>query len=314
VVRFQKNRIQPSGKKSDLAKKILITGASGMLGATLVDRWQNSFDVFATDKSNFAEKPAKIFMAFDLMSETYDALMNWARPDVIIHCAAITNVDYCEDNPEQAMEVNAESVNKFLKYGLDAKLIFISSDAVFPDGIHMATEKDQTTPENVYGKTKEAGEKYIKDASGDHIAIRTTIVGKNINPSHQGFVEWIVNTVKNGKEITLFEDVLFTPITTWHLANELEWIMENDVSGVIHIAGQESISKYDFGKKICEGLELDTELIRKGSMDNVKFNAKRSNDQTMDSGFYHSLSSQFLPSADETADIIVEHFQESTYA
>ena len=108
--------------------------------------------------------------------------------------------------------------------------------------------------------------------------------------------------------------MLYTPITTWHLANELEWIMENDVSGVIHIAGQESISKYDFGKKICEGLELDTELIRKGSMDNVKFNAKRSNDQTMDSGFYHSLSSQFLPSADETADIIVEHFQESTYA
>ena len=294
--------------------RILITGASGMLGGTFVKKWCNRFEVFATDKENFANSPAKYFMAFDLVSESYYALMDWAKPDVIIHCAAITNVDYCEDDPEQAMAVNAESVNKFLKYGSDARLIFISSDAVFPDGIHMATEKDQTSPENIYGKTKETGEKYINNALGSHLAIRTTIVGKNINPSYQGFVEWIVNTVKNGKEITLFEDVLFTPITTWHLANELEWIMENDVSGVIHIAGQESISKYEFGKKICEKLELDTKLIRKGSMDSIKFNAKRSNDQTMDSGFYHSFSSRFLPSADETVNIIVEHFQESAYA
>ena len=100
-----------------MARKILITGASGMLGATIVKKWCNRFEVFATDKDNFTNNPVKNFMNFDLVSESYDALMNWAKPDVIIHCAAITNVDYCEDNPEQAMEVNAESVNKFLKYG-----------------------------------------------------------------------------------------------------------------------------------------------------------------------------------------------------
>ena len=202
-------------------KKILITGASGMLGATFVKQWRDKFEVFATDKKNFVNSPAKNFMDYDLLNESYDVLINWAKPDVIIHCAAITNVDFCELNPEQAMAVNAESVNKFLIYGSNARLIFISSDAVFPNGIHMVSEKDQTSPENIYGKTKETGEKYIKDSSGEHIAIRTTIVGTNINPSYQGFVEWIVNSIKNGKEITLFNDVLFTPIATWHLANEL---------------------------------------------------------------------------------------------
>ena len=294
--------------------RILITGASGMLGATFIEKWRDKFEIFATDKESFTNSPAKNFMGFDMLNDSYDVLINWAKPDVIIHCAAITNVDYCEDNTEQAMAVNAESVNKSLKYGSNARLIFISSDAVFPDGIYMATEKDQTSPENIYGKTKEAGEKYIKDASGNHIAIRTTIVGKNINPSYQGFVEWIVNSVKNGKEIMLFEDVLFTPITIWHLANEIEWIISSNISGIIHVAGCEPISKYDFGKKICEGLELDTNLIKKGSMDNVKFNAKRSNDQTLDSGFYNSISNRTLPSADETVDIIVKHFQESAYA
>ena len=294
--------------------RILITGASGMLGATLVKRWQDKFEVFATDKENFKNSSAKNFMEFDLLSESYDALMNWAKSDTIIHCAAITNVDYCEENPEQAMAVNAESVNKFLKYGSDARLIFISSDSVFPDEIHLASENDLTSPENVYGRSKEVGENYINNASGEHVAIRTTIVGKNINPSYQGFVEWIVNTVQEGKEIILFDDVLFTPITTWHLANEMEWIMKNNISGIIHVSGCEPISKYDFGKKICKGLELDTKLIKKGSMDNIKLNAKRSNDQTMDSGFYHSISNRILPSVAETMDIIVEHFKESAYA
>jgi len=291
-------------------KKILITGASGMLGTTFVKDWQDKYDIFATDKDNFTDNPAIKFMEFDLLSEYYDALITWAKPDIIVHCAAITDVDYCEENPEQAMAVNAESVNKFLKYDSGARIIFISSDAVFPDGIHLASEKDQTAPENYYGKTKEVGEKYIKEAIGSHVAVRTTIVGKNINPSYQGFVEWIVNSVKNGKEIDLFDDAIFTPITTWHLVNELGWIMENNISGIVHIAGKEPISKYDFGKKICEGLGLDTQLINNGSIDDVNFKAKRLKDQTMDSGYYHFLSNRSLYSVSKTVDIIVKHFKE----
>ncbi len=293
---------------NNIRKRILITGTSGMLGATLVKQWCDIFEVFATDKKNFANSHAKYFMAFDLLSESYDTLMNWAKPDVIIHCAAITNVDYCEQNPEQAMAVNAESVNKFLKYGSYSRLIFISSDAVFPDGIHLASEKEQTSPKNVYGESKEAGENYIKEVSGAHLVIRTTIVGKNINPSKRGFVEWIVNSVKDGKEITLFDDVLFTPITIWHLANELEWILGSDISGIVHIVGEEPISKYDFGRKICEGLWLDTSLIKKGSIDGVHFNAKRSKDQTMDSGYYQQISNQVLPNMDQTILSIIQRF------
>ena len=129
--------------------RILITGASGMLGSTFVKKWQENYEVFSTDKKNFTKGPAENFIPFNLLSESYEALVNWAKPNVIIHCAAITNVDYCEENPEQAMAVNAESVNKILKYSSDSRLIFISSDSVFPDGIHLASEMDQTSPENV---------------------------------------------------------------------------------------------------------------------------------------------------------------------
>lgn len=294
--------------------RILITGASGMLGSTFVKKWQENYEVFSTDKKNFTKGPAENFLPFNLLSESYEALVNWAKPNVIIHCAAITNVDYCEENPEQAMAVNAESVNKILKYSSDSRLIFISSDSVFPDGIHLASEMDQTSPENVYGKTKAEGEKYIKESIGSHVAVRTTIVGKNINPLNQGFVEWVVNSVKNEKEINLFDDVLFTPISTWHLINELEFIMENSISGIVHIAGKEPVSKYDFGSRICEGLGLDTTFIKKSSIDNIHFKAKRSKDQTMDSSYYHALSNRSLPSVDETVAIIISHFKEDTDA
>ena len=293
--------------------RLLITGATGMLGATLAEKWKEKFQIFTTGRQLFTKFPNNRFMPFNLLSESYESLMNWANPDVVVHCAAITDVDYCENNIEQAMAVNAESVRKFLKYGFNSKLIFISSDSVFPDGIYMATEKNQTSPENIYGKTKEAGEKYIQNSIGNHIAIRTTIVGKNINLKHQGFVEWIINSLKNRQEISLFDDALFTPITIWHLANEIEWIINNDIKGILHVSGVQPISKYDFGKRICEALKLETDLIKIGNMNDVKFKARRSKDQTLSSSFYSSTYNRTLPTTNETVNSIVKHFQEHIY-
>ena len=293
--------------------RILITGASGMLGATLVDKWQSRFELFATDKNNFAENQAKNFLEFDLLSKSYNTLMDWAKPEVIIHCAAITNVNYCEEFPQQAMAVNAESVEKFIQADSKARMIFISSDSVFPDGLNLASEKDPASPINVYGSSKVVGEKSICDVGVPHVAVRTTIVGKNINPSYQGFLEWIVNSIRSGKKLTLFDDALFTPISIWHLTDELEWIFKNDIFGIIHIAGKEQISKYEFGKKICEKLILNTSLIHKGSIDDFNFKAKRSKDQTLDSGCYENLSGRSLPSTNETVDMIVKHFKEFNF-
>jgi len=290
--------------------RVLTTGAAGMLGATLVERWHKKFNLYASDKSNFTGNRAKEFMAFDLLSKSYDKLMDWAKPDIIIHCAAITNVDYCEEHPEKAQAVNAESVKKFLQSGRQFKLVFISSDSVFPDGKHLATEEDKTSPKNIYGKSKVSGEKFILNAGEPHLILRTTIVGTNINPRAKGFVEWMLNAVKDGNVITLFDDVLFTPITIWHLADELEWIIKNKISGLIHVAGSEPISKYEFGIRICRRLGLDTDLIQKASIDNIKFRAKRSKDQTLDSSYYQSMSNRVMPPVENTIEYIVQNFEE----
>tara|TARA_Y100000816_G_scaffold236085_1_gene181865 strand:- start:2467 stop:3363 length:897 start_codon:yes stop_codon:yes gene_type:complete len=295
-------------------KRILITGASGMLGSTLVDLWKKHFDIYSTQRHNFNNNPSNNSFYFDLLNNNYDKLLKWSEPDIIVHCAAITDVDFCEKNFELAKKVNGESVKKLLSKNSHARLIFISSDSVFSDEVSMPIEKHKPDPINAYGMSKYIGEKHIKDAGKPHVSVRTTIVGKNINSSKVSLVEWIINSVKNKKEITLFEDALFSPITIWHLANELKWIIENDVFGIYHISGNGIISKYEFGYRICKGLGLDTSLIRKGSIDDISFNAKRSKDQTLDCSHYSKIFGRVLPNMDETLDIIIKHYSGGAYA
>ncbi len=290
-------------------KKILITGASGMLGATLVNLWNKRYDVYATAGSDFTENPAKHFKKFNLKSRDYQPLSKWIKPDVIIHCAALTSHEYCQTNPKEAMLVNGDSVKKLLEVFPKAKLIFISTDAVFPLNTRLANEKIKTGPVTVYGKSKELGEKYILNLAKNGCIIRTTIVGKNINSNKQSFTEWIVSSLKKNKEITLYEDVIFSPITIWHLAKELEWIIGNKVPKILHVAGSEIISKYDFGYSLCKELNLDINLIIRGKLNQNDLKIKRSHDQTLNCSFYQKLSDHKLPNLEKTIKSLYQHFK-----
>ena len=289
-------------------KRVLVTGASGMLGATLVKLWSNKYNIFSTSRVNFSDNTAKNYKTFDLKSKNYEDLIEWAIPDIIVHCAAITDIDYCENNPDEAMIINGESVRKLINSAPNAKLIFISTDAVFPCQVHLANENSLTGPENNYGRSKEYGESFIKNSLKNNCIVRTTIVGKNINTYKQGFVEWLINSIKRGNHITLFNDVFFTPISIWHLADELEWILNNDVPRILHISGAEITTKYEFGYRLCNEMKLDVLLIKAGSMDNIQFRAKRAKDQTLDSSYYISISKHKLPNLEENIEILMRYF------
>lgn len=290
-------------------KKILITGASGMLGATLVKLWKKKYQIFATAGRNFSHNQAKNFKQFDLKAKNYQVLANFVKPDAIIHCAALTSHEYCQSNPKEAMLINGDSVKKLIEVFPKTKLIFISTDAVFPLKTHLACEKTKTASVTVYGKSKELGERYIIKLAKNGCIVRTTIVGKNINSTKQSFLEWIVNSVRSGKRITLYNDIIFTPISIWHLANELEWIIRNKVPTILHVAGREIISKYDFGYNLCKELNLNLCLITKGKLNQSSRKIKRSRDQTLDCSLYQKLSGHKLPNQEETIKSLYKYFK-----
>jgi len=283
-------------------KNILITGASGMLGASLVNELKNQFNVYATGNSFFKEQHSQ-FIKFDLKSDCYLELIEWANPDIIIHSGALTNGNFCEINPNDAFDVNGVSVQKFLKATNNGvKIIYISTDAVFPSSLHLAKELDCVFPENVYGKSKELGEFFLKTSiNRSFTIIRTTIIGLNLNTNKIGFAEWIINTANENKELGLFTDVLFTPISIWDLANEIKFLIKTDNinSETLHIAG-ELCTKYEFGYKLLNKLNISTKTLSKTLISSYKDRAKRSNDQSLDSSYYSEKYKRELASLDQT--------------
>lgn len=289
---------------------ILITGASGMLGSTLAFNLKDKFNVFGTGNSDFINAKFN-YLKFDLLSDDFNELIKWSQPDLIIHCAALTDVDYCQSNPWEALNVNAYSVKKLINATQDfVKFIFISTDAVFPFKLHMAKENDFRSPENIYGKSKELGEYFLLNSNREYLILRTTIVGLNTYNFKKSFVEWILNSVRAKKTISLFDDVFFTPISIWDFISEIRFLIDNDFvdSKVLHISGSEVITKYDFGFNLIKNISLNTKYLRKGKLDDVDLIAKRSNDQTLDSSYYQRKFERKLPKLKDTINSLIENY------
>lgn len=292
--------------------RILVTGASGMLGATLANFLSNKFTVYATGNSNFENSFCR-YKKFDLSSDNYNELISWSNPDIIILSGALTNGNYCDKNPETAFNINGFSVKRFIDATKEnVKLIYISSDAVFPSELHLAKESDCVFPENTYGKSKELGEFFLLNSIRKYTVVRTTIVGLNINKSKSGFVEWIINSSQDNKSISLFDDVVFTPITIWDLSNELYFLIKsNNISSeILHISGKSICTKYEFGKSILDALQIDSGKVEKGLITSFKDRAKRCTDQTLDSTNYQNKYKRNLPSLEETISTIKKYYNE----
>mgnify|MGYP001204845249 CR=1 FL=1 len=292
--------------------KILITGVSGMLGFNLQKALEKDNHVFSTGNSNFPEEP-KNYMVFDLKSNSYDKLITWSNPDLIILSGALTNGNYCNENPIEAMVVNGTSVNKFINAtDHKVKIIYISTDAVFPSKLHLAKEKDCVFPENVYGKSKELGEFFLNQSDREFCIIRTTIVGLNSNSRKSGFVEWIINSAINNEEIKLFNDVIFTPISIWDFSKEIKYLisLKNLPRETLHITGSEIITKFEFGTELLKELKLEGSVVRGSSIKDFKDRAKRCTDQTLNVDYYQKKFKRILPNLKKTTISIKQNYYE----
>lgn len=286
-------------------KRILITGASGMLGSSLAIDLSRSHNVFATGNSKMSF-PLN-YKIFDLSNESYKELIDWSNPELIIHCAALTNGNFCQNNPFDAFNINGYATKKFLDATEDhVKIIYISTDAVFTSSLNMAKEIDCTSPDNVYGKSKELGEFFLLNSNRDYLVLRTTIVGLNNYSNKNGFIEWILNSVKAKETISLFDDVLFSPISIWDFISEINFLVNKNSykHKIFHLAAGDAISKYEFGKLMIKSLSLNLSYIKKGNISKFIDRAKRSNDQSLDCTFYQKIFNRKLPKIQDTIKTI----------
>jgi dTDP-4-dehydrorhamnose reductase len=239
--------------------KLLVTGATGMLGRDVVLAATNAghqvsdhghTDLDVTDAERVHERIAL------------------ERPDVVINCAAWTDVDGAEEFEDSAMSVNGSGAGNVAAAAaaVEAKVVYISSDYVF-DGAKGTpyAEVDQPGPLSAYGRTKLAGEEATAAANPRHFIVRSSwlfgIGGSN-------FVETMLRLAADHGEVLVVRDQVASPTYTWHLAYGVVRLIEGTVYGIHHMAAAESCSWYDFAREIfdqagveCRVLSGTTEML-----------------------------------------------------
>ena len=246
--------------------KILVTGSNGQLGQVLkkisINYSHFSFIFFSKDDMDISN--------IKLLDKTISDVL----PDVIINCAAFTNVELAEKDFDLANQVNNVSVDYLAKYCsfYKIRLIHISTDFVF-DGNNTLPyiETDKPNPINNYGRSKFLGENSIfKYELKNSIILRTSWL---YSYSNNNFVTKIVNKIKEGKDFNIYSDEIGSPTSAFDLANAILFCIpkiKNNQTEIFHFSNLGYCSRLDFARKITDLLECDLIISRSDSETNVK--------------------------------------------
>jgi dTDP-4-dehydrorhamnose reductase len=260
-----------------MIQRLLITGSTGLLGATLVLAAAKRHEVIAGCRQPMIDFRDAESVPLDLKDEgAMAAAVSALRPTVIVHCAAATHVDQCEDCPEMAMEVNVEGTASLARAAasVGACLVYVSTDSVF-DGRHGGyTEEDIPHPLNVYARSKWLGELAVQKEAPDHVIVRTNLYGWNVAPK-ESLGEWILGRLRSGERISGFQDVVFSPLLVDDLVDMLLAIIGSTVRGVYHLSARDAVSKFDFARCLARQFGLDQELVIAGSVSSARLRAPR---------------------------------------
>lgn len=263
--------------------RLLVTGGSGLLGSTVACCGTELYEaVMTTYLSRPVDYEGVNCRKVDLTDETQTQSLSAFEPDLVIHCAAMTDVDQCEREPNKAERCNVKMSEHVAHLAAEtgARLIHISTDAVFDGKRDNYTTDDDPNPANIYGQTKLSSEFSVQQIHNNSVVVRTSIYGWN-PVSGQSLAEWMLSKLRNGETLPAFSDAYFTPIYTGDLAKCLFELGDRNFNDTLHIAGRTRCSKLEFAKAIAEVFELDSGLIQPTSIDDVDFEAPRGKDLSL---------------------------------
>ncbi len=260
--------------------RILVTGASGLLGLNFALQFAGQHTIIGLFNDNLlAKAPFEVCQVDLAQPGVPERVIADYRPDCILHCAAIANVDACEAEPARAERINAQVPGLLAdaagKAGI--KLVHISTDAVF-DGLRGGySERSTAHPINVYARTKLAGEQAVLGANPDAIVARVNFYGWSLS-GKRSLAEFFINNLQAGKRVNGFTDVWFCPLQVNLLGETLMKMVEKGLSGLYHTVSRECLSKYDFGCRIARQFGLDERLVTPASWLDGRLAAPRAPD------------------------------------
>jgi dTDP-4-dehydrorhamnose reductase len=250
--------------------KVLITGANGFLGQHLALYLAiKGYNTIASNRGEcrIVQKNSIQYYCADMTDELKVASMITAvQPEVVIHAAAMSKPDECNNNKESCLLVNVEATKCLLKslrslQHVQPHFIYISTDFIFGEnGPH--SEDDIAAPLNFYGETKLRAERLVRESGLTHTIIRPVFIyGPTLPGMRPSFLHWIKNNLEQNKPIKVVSDQQRTPTFVTDICKGIETIIKKKITGVFHLAGKDLLSPYQMATSVAIFLNLNTALI-----------------------------------------------------
>jgi dTDP-4-dehydrorhamnose reductase len=267
-------------------KTVLITGANGLLGQNCTKVFGALYRLFLTD---IQEHPSSgvsgtiEYISADITDKNLtDKLLDKTAPDIIVHAAAMTDVDGCEVKPDLAEHINVTGTQNLIQ-GLPASCRFvnISTDYIFDGENGPYSEEATPNPISVYGRTKLEAELLVKNQLINYQIIRTIVLygaGNNLRPF---FTDWVLGKLSRKERIRVVDDQIGNATLASNLASLIKTVLENGVAGTYHASGSDILSRFEFARKIADWFGYDKTLISACKTEEINQKAPR----PLNSGF-----------------------------
>jgi dTDP-4-dehydrorhamnose reductase len=263
---------------------ILVTGASGLLGHTFCRHLAGCEQVSGITLNHTLDLQGVTGVTADLTDrKATNELIKRMNPGLVLHCAALTDVDLCERDPKLAERLNVDVTANVASaaYAAGAAMVHISTDQLWDGSKSFVNESTTLCPINVYGRSKAKAEAVAAEAHPGTLIIRTNFFGPG-RPWRKSFSDWILGELDAGRNPPMFADVFFTPISIGAFVQAVLDLVALKTSGIVHVAGAQRISKYAFGCAIAQAFGYATSRIIKSGLADANLSAVRPHDMSLD--------------------------------
>ncbi len=290
--------------------KIFIAGGSGLLGYNSVKYLnKKNYKISSTFYENFYYQEKNVdYFKLNLVSEYETSnLIERIRPNIIFNFAGLTNVEICEENPIAADKLNVGIAKNLSKIAKSQNILFVqmSTDHLFDKNDCSFTESDKTKPLNVYSETKLKAEECVSENNENSLIIRSNFFcGSSV--FKKSFIDIIKLNLKNNKNIELFKNVTFTPISFFLLLDYILLLLKKNKSGIYNVSSNETITKYDFGILLAKYFDFDIKLIRPILLEEKKL-VQRPQNMSLDNSKLKSELNINIPSIEDQFTIFFKN-------
>jgi dTDP-4-dehydrorhamnose reductase len=266
---------------------ILVTGASGLLGVSIVSRaHEQGREVVGLYHRHPVHIDGVKLLAADLSDQAETLrIFDELRPSTVVHCAAATGVDWCEEHLEEAHRYNVlmPAAIAGITARSGAHLLYVSTDSVFDGERGNYAETDTPAPLNVYAETKLQGEREVLRENPAAAIARVNFYGWNAQDK-LSLAEWILKQLTTGSLVSGFSDVVFCPVLANDLAEVMLALLDRNLPGLYHVVGSEAVSKYEFARRVASTFGFDPGQVVPARLSDAGLKARRPLNTSLDTG------------------------------